>query len=106
MPAEANMREIEGLTFYAIRKSDRQFAIAMCWDVQGTSPWDSTPGLAYITSLRNKAKDDASVKAEAENDANAADAIEEPKREETAALRTMRRSAVRARDRDPANGMR
>ena len=81
VPAEANMREIEGRTFYAIRKSDRPFAKAMGLDVQGGSPWDSAPVLAYITSLRNKAMDDAIVKADAEDDANAADAIEEPKRE-------------------------
>ena len=75
VPAEANMREIEGLTFYAIRKTDRPFAKAMGLDVQGGTPWDSAPVLAYITSLRNKAMDDAIVKAEAEDDASAADAI-------------------------------
>ena len=81
MPAEANMREIEGRTFYAIRKSDRQFAKAVGLDVRNGSPWDSAPVLAYITGLRNKAMDDAIVKADAEDDANAADAIEQPKRD-------------------------
>ena len=75
MPAEANMREIEGLLFYAVRKTDRPFAKAMGLDVQGGTPWDSAPILAYITSLRNKAMDDAILKAEAEDDASAADAI-------------------------------
>jgi len=75
VPAEANMREIEGLTFYAIRKSDRQFAKAMGLDVQiGNNYWDSTPVLAYILSLRNKAMDDAILKTEAGDDDSAADA--------------------------------
>ena len=78
--AEANMRDIEGLTFYAIRKSDRQFAKAMGLDVQsGNNYWDSTPVLAYITSLRNKAMDDAILKTEAGDDDSAADATKEPK---------------------------
>ena len=81
VPAEANIREIEGRTFYAMKKPDRHFAKAMGLDVQGGSPWDSAPVLAYITSLRNKAMDDAIVKADAEDDANAADAIEDPKRD-------------------------
>ena len=42
-------------------------------DVKGGSPWDSAPVLAYITSLRNKAMDDAIVKAVAGDDASAAD---------------------------------
>ena len=75
VPAEANMREIEGRTFYAIRKSDRQFAKAVGLDVRSGSPWGSAPVLAYITGLRNKAMHDA------EDDANAADAIEDPKRD-------------------------
>ena len=58
--AEANIREIEGRTFYAIKKSDHQY--------------DSAPVLAYITSLRNKAMDDGIAKADAEDDPNAADA--------------------------------
>ena len=72
MPAEANMREVDGLTFYAIRRSDRQFAKAMGLDVQSGTPWDSAPVLAYVTSLRNKAIDDAILKAA--DDDNAADA--------------------------------
>ena len=78
MPSEANMREIDGLLFYAVRKTDRQFAKAMGLDVQSGTPWESAPVLAYITSLRNKAMDDAILKAEAEDD-SAADAIEQPK---------------------------
>ena len=75
MPSEANMREIEGLLFYAVRKTDRPFAKAMGLDMQGGTPWDSAPVLAYITGLRNKAMHDA------EGDANAADAIQDPKRD-------------------------
>ena len=52
---------------------------AMGLGVQGGTPWDSAPVLAYIASSRNKAMDDAIVKAEAEDDASAADAIEGPK---------------------------
>ena len=48
VPAEANMREVDGLTFYAIRRSDRQFAKAMGLDVQVRTPWDSAPVLGYI----------------------------------------------------------
>ena len=80
VPAEASMRDIEGLTFYAIRKSDRQFAKAMGLDVRsGNNCWDSTPVLAYILSLRNKAMDDAILKTEAGDDDSAADATKEPK---------------------------
>ena len=72
------MREIDGLLFYAVRKTDRQFAKAMGLDVQSGTPWESAPVLAYITSLRNKAMDDAILQAEAEDD-SAADAIEQHK---------------------------
>ena len=81
VPAEANMREIEGRTFYAIRRSDRQFAKAVGLDLKSASPWDSAPVLAYITGLRNQAIHDAICKAEAEDDANAAHAIKDPKRD-------------------------
>jgi len=80
VPAEANMREIEGRTFYAIRRSDRPFAKAMGLDVQnGTRHWDSAPVLAYVTSLRNKAMEDAFLKADVADDDGATDAIAEPK---------------------------
>ena len=72
MPAETNMREVDGLTFYAIRRSDRQFAKAMGLDVQVRTPWDSAPVLGYIKGLRNQAIDDAILKAA--DDDNAADA--------------------------------
>ena len=78
VPSEANMREIDGLLFYAVRKTDRQFAKAMGLDVQSGTPWESAHVLAYITSLRNKAMDDAILQAEAEDD-SAADAIEQHK---------------------------
>ena len=72
VPAETNMREVDGLTFYAIRRSDRQFAKAMGLDVQVRTPWDSAPVLGYIKGLRNQAIDDAILKAA--DDDNAADA--------------------------------
>ena len=72
------MREIDGLLFYAVRKTDRQFAKAMGLDVRSGTPWESAPVLAYLTSLRNKAMDDAILRAEAEED-TAADAIEPPR---------------------------
>ena len=73
VPAEANMRDIEGRIFYAIKKSDRQFAKAMGLNVQSGSPWVSAPVLTYITGVRNKAIDDAIAKADADDDPTAED---------------------------------
>ena len=81
VPAEANMREIEGRTFYAIRKSDSQFAKAMGLDVQGFTKgrWESPPVLTYVKDLRNKTMEAAIIQAEVADDDGATDAIAEPK---------------------------
>ena len=81
VPAEANMREIEGRTFYAIRKSDSQFAKAMGLDVQGFTKgrWESPPVLTYVKDLRNKTMEAAIIQAEVAEDDGATDAIAEPK---------------------------
>ena len=81
VPAEANMREMEGRTFYAIRKSDSQFAKAMGLDVQGNlhGHWDSPPVLTYVKDLRNKTMEAAIIQAEVADDDGATDAIAEPK---------------------------
>ena len=81
VPAEANMREIEGRTFYAIRKSDSQFAKSMGLGLQGNlhGHWDSPPVLTYARDLRNKTMEAAIIQAEVADDDGATDAIAEPK---------------------------
>ena len=75
VPAEVNMREIDGRFFYAIRRRDSQFAKAS--GLQFPTTWGSTPVFAYIKSLRGQAIDDAVGDIEQED--NATDALDTPK---------------------------
>ena len=55
VPDLAAVREIDGKTFFAVKRGDRGFARAMLLDMTQRNPWDGAPFLNYLTDLRNKA---------------------------------------------------
>ena len=76
VPAEANMREIDGRWFYAIRTRDTPFHKAV--GLKCATPWRSTPVFTYIKTLRNRAIEDAAGEIEKED--NGTDLLDDGKK--------------------------
>ena len=76
VPAEANMREIDGRWFYAIRTRDTPFHKAV--GLKCATPWRSTPVFTYIKTLRGRAIEDAVGEIEKED--NGTDLLDDGKK--------------------------